>query len=174
MLSGETGGYLANLAGHNVKPTPLAILTYYGASTVSDPFYSSNTLIHTSKPIPYSHISHFLSEPMTSGSTPKSIAFNAASLLLTGEINPDYVWPEPEDIDWDRIRPVLYNYFVQENMFSDMLKDVDHSLTSKSWKSFPDTIMIHGTIDEMVPYSCSRNLVDAIGKSRPTNFEIEL
>ncbi|RDW88353.1 hypothetical protein BP6252_00385 [Coleophoma cylindrospora] len=173
VMGSSAGGYMANLAGHNTKPLPLAILTYYGISTVSDSFYSSNTLIHTSSPIPYSRISHFLTEEMTSGSTPRSIAFNPACLLLSGNIDPHYVWPEPEDIDWNRIRPVLYNYLVQENMLPDMLKDVDHPLTSESWKKFPDTIMIHGTIDELVPYSCSKNLVDAIGSEKAQLFTIE-
>lgn len=79
--------------------------------------------------------------------------------------NPNYSHPKPpvkkpaaeEDADQ---RDELYDYFIQENLYSDMVGEVDPGFgwaesRSASWESWPRTIFIQGDMDTDVDkYVC--------------------
>lgn len=159
-LGRSAGAYLSYLCGHSMDPKPIAILTYYGITSMSDSFFHSNVQFGPS-PIGWERVRPLYSEPVTLGSTLPSKRFDADCLLPDLSRNLEWKRPEPEALP---PRIALVPWLLQENQFPEMMEDVDWELGDESWKRFPPTILVHGDQDRAAPYECSVRLVEAIGQ----------
>lgn len=67
-------------------------------------------------------------------------------------------------MDWTNHRTLLYPYFVQENGFKELLGGVDVPFGDVRWREgYPETVVVHGNKDGVVPFGEGRAVVDAIG-----------
>jgi hypothetical protein len=150
------GGYLSCIAKPHLQPPPVAVFNYYGPPTCHDPFYSSSKVIG---PTPYSksHFERYFEGPVTAGSTPSGLpAFDVASLLPDYSRDPQWKLAPPGDID---DRSSLYYWLVQENKLPELWADVDPGWESSALKDFGKTIIVHGDLDEVVPYYMAEKFV---------------
>jgi hypothetical protein len=61
-------------------------------------------------------------------------------------------------------RIALLPWFLQENLFPDLLGDVDRGLGDEGGKDFPETVLVHGDRDVVVSHEWAVKLTGAIGK----------
>ncbi|KUJ14331.1 alpha/beta-hydrolase [Mollisia scopiformis] len=160
LVGRSAGAYLSYLCGHNMDPKPIAMLTYYGVTSMSDPFFHSSFQMGPA-PIGWERVKPFYSEDVTLGTTLPSKKFDPDCLLPDLTRNPAWKRPHPEPGPHPRI--VLVPWFFQENQYPEMMQEVDKSLDDKAWTEFPPTILVHGDKDVVNPYECSVRLVEAIG-----------
>ncbi len=144
-----------------MHPIPIAIMTYYGVTSMSDPFFQSSFQLGPS-PIGWERVKPFYSELVTCGSTLASKKFDPDCLLP--DLTRNHAWQKPAPEPAPNPRMALVPWFLQENQFPEMMRDVDWDLGDKSWKEFPSTILVHGDKDPVAPYACSVRLVEAIGE----------
>jgi hypothetical protein len=143
-----------------MSPTPTAILTYYGITSISDPFFHTTHQMGPA-PLQYHQVQSFYDESITLGSTLPSKKFDPNCLLP--DLTRNLIWKKPEpELPNQRIR--LVPWFLQEVLFPKMLGIVDVDLKDQKWKEFPPTILVHGDQDRAAPYECSVRLIQAIGE----------
>lgn len=182
---------MACLTAHHLQPPPLALLSITGIPTFRHPFFHSSTLI-TAQPIPRADIERSLHGPIIAGNAmeyePESFSIDMLLPSSAGK-NPSYTHPKPpvkksvaeEDVD---LRYGLYDYFVHENSFSDMLGEVDCGFEwaegkSAKWLSWPRTIFIQGDMDTDVDKDVCVHTANSLGgkanmfmaKGQPHLFE---
>ncbi len=58
----------------------------------------------------------------------------------------------------------MYFWLLQNNLYPDLMRGVDKSLSDEAWKDFPKTIIVHGDEDDMAPYQVSLDAFRAIGE----------
>lgn len=155
----DKGLFMASLVPHHLEPPPLALLSISGIATFHHPFFHSSTQL-TPHPIPKGEVEQFFNGPVIVGSAPEyePWAFSTTMLLPSSTAkNPAYVHPKPpaeksaleKEIDK---RDTLYDYFLYENAFGDIVGDVDPGFDwalerSEKWKAWPPSIYIQGDAD---------------------------
>lgn len=182
---------MACVTAHHLQPPPLALLSISGIPTFRHPFYHSSTQI-TPQPIPKANVERFLHGPIVAGNAMEYDPWSfSIDMLLPSSVgkNPSYTHPKPPvkrslvDEDADH-RSDLYDYFVYENLYSDMLGEVDCGFEwaeskSAKWVSWPKTIFIQGDmdtdVDKDVCVRAASNLGDKssmfMAKGQPHMFE---
>lgn len=167
---------MAGLVAHHLQPPPLALLSISGIATFHHPFFHSSTQL-TPSPIPTSEVEHFFNGPVIVGSAPEydAWAFSTAMLLPSSTAkNPDYVHPKPpaeksateKEIEK---RNSLYDYFLYENAFGDIVGEVDPGFDwalekGEKWKVWPPTIFIQGNADVDVDKDVCVSAADKLGE----------
>ncbi|CAG8957323.1 hypothetical protein HYFRA_00010746 [Hymenoscyphus fraxineus] len=131
-------------AGHYLDPKPVALISYYAPGNTLSPFFSSRHLLGL-LPIAHSQIKYFLDEPTSCGDAPKEICFDPANLKGNGGVDEKYEWPN-------------------ENLFPEVLKGVDVPFSDWRWREgYPETVVVHGMEDRIIPVELGREIVGAIG-----------
>ncbi|KAF3385147.1 hypothetical protein F1880_002054 [Penicillium rolfsii] len=160
IVGGASAGlFMASLVPHHLQPPPLALLSISGIATFQHPFFQSSTQL-TPHPIPKSEVEIFFNGPVIVGSAPEydPWAFSPSMLLPSSTAkNPDYVHPKPpaEKYAFEKEiekRDTLYEYFLYENAFADIVGDVDPGFDwalekGEKWEAWPTTIYIQGDAD---------------------------
>lgn len=113
-------------------------------------------------PLLESQVSKFLAEPVSTGSLKACECFDLAMLKDDLSQNTDWVLPV-EDAEEHPDRLILCPWLVQTNGYPRLMGMVDKDLDDKCWKSYPKTVLIHGTKDMAVPYQSSLDAVRIIG-----------
>lgn len=155
----KKGLFMASLVPHHLQPPPLALFSISGIATFKHPFFHSSTQL-TPHPIPKSEVEHFFNSPVIVGSVPdyEPCAFSTTMLLPSSTAkDPDYVHPKPpaeksageKEIDK---RDTLYDYFLYENAFGEIVGDVDLGFDwalerGEKWEAWPPTVFIQGDAD---------------------------
>jgi len=165
VAGGSGGGVLAFLATHHLTPSPLALLIYYAGPSTHNPFFTSSR-VHvygggTGEPMHESQISHFLTEPVTTGHTSPHDAFDIGCLSEDYSENKD--WVRPDEVQTGLPRVALFPWFLQTNRYPELLGDVDRGLEDERWKAYPKTVLIHGDKDVDAPYQGSLDAKSVIG-----------
>jgi hypothetical protein len=144
----------------------MAILGYHSIPTISVPYFNSSKILGPpgSPSMLQSQIQSFLDEPQNIGSTPIARAFDASCLSSDLSQNPAHQKPSEEERKGYPPRLALVRWLLQTNAFPELLRDVDKSLEDEGWKGFPETILVHGDIDVVVPIEMSKALVSVAGK----------
>ena len=183
IIAGASAGFvLAALIAHNLPtttPSPLALLSITGIPTFQHPFFSSSRLIPPD-PIAEDDVAQFLSlspGDMTVGRHPwdQSAIFHLSWLLPSGMRNasfdPQHPPPPPPGNDGDPLRGMLYDYFLYENLFPDLVGTAvdpgfDWAQDTASWKleRWPMTIMIQGDADDDVDPDVCRDVASKLGR----------
>jgi hypothetical protein len=181
---------MACLTAHHLQPPPLALLSISGIPTFRHSFYHSSIQIPP-EPIPKANIERFLHGPVLAGNAVDydPWSFSIEMLLPSSAKNQFYVHAKPpvkksvaeEDAAQ---RSELYDYFVYENSYSDMIGEVDPGFEwaqSKSveWASWPKTIFIQGDMDTDVDKDVCVSTANVLGdkasmflaKGQPHMFE---
>jgi hypothetical protein len=152
---------MAYQAGLYLDPKPLSIFGIYGLGNCQAEFWNSNHIIGNA-PISQSEVAHFFERPISTGRTPSELVFHPESLLDDGSVNPDF--QKPVNLEKHTESSLLYNWLVQENALPPLLSDIEVPFSSSAWKDYPQTIIIHGTNDDVVPYQAAIDLLEAISK----------
>ncbi|KAK0621032.1 Alpha/Beta hydrolase protein [Immersiella caudata] len=167
----SAGFFLAALIAHHLTAPPLALLSITGIPTFRHKFFNSSTLI-PSEPITEDDISQYLSEPVTVGRHvfDASGIFSVASILPSGEKNPTFTPDKklPEGFTSDPNRGLLYDYYLHENLFLDLVGEVDPGFDwattdEQKLKAWPSTIFIHGDADADVDLDVCISIVKSLG-----------
>ncbi|KAK1829804.1 Alpha/Beta hydrolase protein [Podospora conica] len=179
ILAGASAGFLpACLLAHNPPPSsrpPLALLSITGIPTFHHPFFTSSRLLPPD-PIPEDDVAAFLSrskDDVTVGRHPwdRAAVFRLASLLPSGARNPEFdpaTAPLPEGNDGPAERGLLYDYFVYENLFPDLIggREVDRGFDApeaEGLDKWPVTVMIQGDADDDVDPAVCRDVAEKLG-----------
>ncbi|KAM5354303.1 hypothetical protein ACJ41O_000953 [Fusarium nematophilum] len=179
----SSGSFAATLIAHHCSPPPLALFGISAIHTFQHPFFSSSTLL-TPEPIRDADVAQYISGPLQVGkNAPGSEStFTPERLLPDGSKNPSYEFPKaPVVQDPPRYgRGMLYEYFIYENAWPGMLRDVDpgygwaqdedNRLQVDRW---PPTVLIHGDADKHVPLSSAEQMKEALGGGRVRLFVAE-
>ncbi|KAE8440796.1 hypothetical protein EG329_006574 [Mollisiaceae sp. DMI_Dod_QoI] len=67
---------------------------------------------------------------------------------------------------------MMYFWLLQNNLYPDLMRGVDKSLSDEAWKDFPKTIIVHGDEDDMAPYQVSLDAFRAIGPESAQVFTV--
>lgn len=124
-------------------------------------FFRTNR-VHEAQSMTQGRIQKFLDEAPNSGYTPPAHAFDHSCLLPDLSPNPDWTCPEE---DGQQLRVDLFPYLLEQNMYPELLKEVDKNLEDEVWKSYPPFITVHGDQDVDAPYESSVNVCKVIGES---------
>jgi acetyl esterase/lipase len=172
IVSGASAGFfLATLVAHHLTPPPLALLSITGIPTFRHAFFNSSTLIPP-EPVTEDDISQYVSESVTVGRHifDASGVFSTTSLLSTGEKNPAWIPNKklPEGFTSDPNRGLLYDYYLHENLFLDMVGGVDAGfdwaeVNEQKLRTWPTTIFIHGDDDADVDLDVCTSVVKRLG-----------
>ncbi|KAK0642207.1 Alpha/Beta hydrolase protein [Cercophora newfieldiana] len=167
----SAGFFLAALVAHHLSPPPLALLSITGIPTFRHSFFNSSTLIPP-EPITEDEIALFVSEPVTVGRhifDPSGV-FSLASLLPSGAKNPSFQPDKklPEGFTEDPARGLLFDYYLYENLFLDLVGSVDPGF---DWAAadeaklgkWPMTIFFHGDDDDDVNLDVCTSVVKSLG-----------
>lgn len=163
----RTGTYLAFLAARHYKelsPPPIALLSYYGIPSFKHPFFNTNHIIWGDQPQPREKFAALLdSKQVYTGYTSVSRSFDLASLDEELKPNKSYQQPVDEPEADDRLpRPDLYDYYVQENLYPEIFKNVEKDV--EPGPNFPKCVLIHGDDDPDAPLSLSEAFVQEVGQ----------
>jgi hypothetical protein len=147
-----------------MSPAPLAILGYYSIPSISTPLFNSSKILGPpgTSPMLQSQIQHLLDESATVGSTPASRVFDPS--CLSPDLSQNLDFETPSEDNGHPARLPLVRWLLQTNAFPALLEDVDKGLEHEGWQNFPDTVLVHGDADVVVPFQMSEMLVDVIGK----------
>lgn len=167
---------MAGLAAHHLQPPPVALLSITGIPTFHHPFFNSSIQL-TPDLIPRSEVKHFFNEPVMVGSTPKyhpSTFFPAMLRASSSARFPDFVHPQApieKSVAEKEIekRDSLYDYFLYENAFGDIVGDVDPDFDwalerGDKWKAWPTTIFIQGDADVDVDKDVCVSAAEKLGE----------
>lgn len=110
-------------------------------------------------------VTAYLNLPVNTNMTPDFNLFDPSCLLDDLSKNPDYVRPEVNFNNPADKRIVLWRWLLQEGGLRVWFEDLDKSLDDVAWESFPETILIHGSVDSSIPFDKSEKLTRIIGKS---------
>jgi len=167
----SAGFFLAALVAHHLTPPPLALLSITGIPTFRHRFFNSSTLI-PSEPVTEDDISQYVSEPVTVGRHvfDASGIFSVASLLPAGGNDPAFKPDKslPEGFTSDPNRGLLYDYYLHENLFLDLVGEVDPGFDwaatkEQELKAWPITIFIHGDDDADVDLDVCTSVAKSLG-----------
>lgn len=146
-------------------PKPAAVLSFYSVPTFKHDFFRTGH-IFGDEPMKKDEMQPYLDENFFStGSTSQQESFDIKCLSADGSQNMEYEKPQAIEGEGFPMRGMLYDWFVQENMFPDLVKGVDKGFEDEAWKTFPPTVFILAGADEDVPPSLSEMASVAIGKS---------
>ncbi|KAK7403799.1 hypothetical protein QQX98_010441 [Neonectria punicea] len=181
IVGGASGGVLsAALIAHHCTPPPLALFSICGINTFRHPFFNSSTLL-TPEPIEDADMAPFIALPPSVGQTPfgSPTAFVLDMLLANGAKNPEFQYPyEPPRSGIHR--GALYEYYIYNNVWLDLLGDVD---VGYEWakdpankarrERWPPTVIFHGNADPAVPFDVSQKMQECLGDDKVTIFVAE-
>ena len=161
------GTYLAFLAARHYKelsPPPIAVLSYYGIPSLNGSFFNSNHIIWGDQPQPHEKFAALLdSKDVYTGYTSIKQSFRLASLnedLSPNKSHQVYTdEPEPDD---DLPRPDLYDYYVQENLYPEIFRNVEKKI--ELGPQIPKCVLLHGDDDPDAPLSLSEAFVEEVGE----------
>ena len=161
------GTYLAFLAARYYKdlsPPPIALLSYYGIPSFKGPFFNSNHIIFGDQSQSREKLTSLLaSKDIYTGHTPASRSFELAS--LNKDLTPSKSYQTPKDnpeLDSGLLRPDLYDYYVQENLYPDIFQTVEKDV--ELGPKFPKCVLLHGNNDPDVPLSVSEAFIQEVGE----------
>lgn len=146
---------------------PAAVLSYYGVPTFTAPLFSSNHVFWERLEKP--QISQFLEESVQIGETGAEDSFDIACLNDDYAPNLTYVKPVAnQEAELGMDRGMLYDWFVQENLYPDLMGMVDNPSKTWAWlkdnSESPKIIMIHGNKDDDVPVELPTAAEKVFGK----------
>lgn len=144
---GSAGGYLTLMTGFCVEPRPRALVSYYGYGDITTPWYSKPDEFYRRKPM-----------------IPKEPAYGCVgSRMLSEPTGPDKRW-------------VFYLYCRQQGIWPNEVAGHDPHAEPKWFDpycpirnvtaKYPPTFLTHGTADNDVPYSESKNMAAKLTESK--------
>ncbi|KAL7923810.1 Alpha/Beta hydrolase protein [Trichoderma austrokoningii] len=172
----SAGFFMAALIAHHCEPKPLALLSIQGINTFRHPFFNSSLLL-TEQEIAPSAMEEFITGPMQSGDDmrPHEAAFVLDKLTADGAKNPDYSPSEMEPDTRSVYRGMLYDYYLYNNSFVDLVGSVDAGYqwaklagAKERVAQWPKTVIFHGNNDPDVELSVSEDMRDCLGDDRVT------
>lgn len=156
-----------------MTPPPLALLSIAGIPTFHHLFFTSSRLLPPD-PIPEDDVASYLSrspEDLTVGRHPwdKLAIFHLESLLPDGKRKEEFDGtkaPLPPGNDGPPERGLLYDYFLYENLFPDLIggREVDRGFDSPPEGKWPMTVMIQGDADDDVDPAVCRDVAGKLGE----------
>ena len=186
------GTYLAFLTARyfdQLTPPPVAILSYYGIPSFNHVFFNSNTIIYGDEKIPKEKFTAvFEDSDVSTGYTAPSKQFDLACLdedLSSNSSNFPYSEPqqagevnqEQEPSTAELPRPDMYDYYLQENTYPALFKQLEGELhfgsEGRDWKNFPKCVLLHGTNDVDGPLELSQAFVDEVGDGNARLVRVE-
>lgn len=139
----SAGGYLALMSAFSVRPSPSAVVSFYGYGDIVGPWYS--------KPSPFYCKEPPVSEPEAFGAVGQG--------------------PVAEPGDSNR-RQRFYLYLRQHGLWPDYVSGVDPAKSPEAFipwcplrnvsANWPPTLLLHGTADTDVPYERSLEMAEAL------------
>ncbi|PVH69186.1 alpha/beta-hydrolase [Cadophora sp. DSE1049] len=181
----SAGTYLAFLAARyfdQLSPPPVAIMTYYGIPSFNHGFFKSNTIIYGVEKMPKEKFAALFDDTnVSTGYTAPSQRFDVACLNADLSPNTLYVKPKAGEVDEEPSnefpRPDLYDYYLQENTYPELFKELEGKLDfgsgGKDWKKFPKCVLLHGTKDVDGPLELSQAFVDEVGDKNARLVSVE-
>ena len=161
---------------HHLQPPPLAFLCISGIPTFHHLFFHSSVQL-THEPILKATVEQFFTGPTMIGSASQYDKWNFVLdmlLPLSAEKNPVFVRPEPvaEETTAEKehgARRMLYEYFLQENLYEGLVGDVDPGFewvndNHKKWEKWPQTILIQGSNDTDVDKDVCISITNRLGR----------
>jgi len=90
---------------------------------------------------------------------------------LNTDLSPNKSYTKPADVedpeaDKELPRPDLYDYYVQENLYSEIFNPVEKDV--ELGPNFPKCVLLHGDDDPDVPLSVSEAFVQEVGPENAT------
>ena len=160
------------------------MLSITGIPTFHHAFFNSSTLI-PSEPITEDDVAPFVQEPVSVGGSHSdpSAAFDLAKLLPDGSKNPEFQPPKklPPEFNQDPYRGMLYDFFLYENTFLDLVGTVDRGFewavegspdTERKLSEWPLTIFFQGDSDDDVSPGLCQEVAAKLGhRARYFNAE---
>ncbi|TAQ84247.1 hypothetical protein B7494_g7429 [Chlorociboria aeruginascens] len=163
----SAGGFLAILAAsrsRELTPAPKAILSIYGVTSFKNSFFSSSIVIGGATLITKERVSHLLSDTViaTGERDYPDIFYTFDLSCLKRDLSRNTAYKKPEFVENSEVlgRASLYDYFVQENRYPELIGDVERELDANEG---PKIIMLHGDADIDVPIELSQDLVKKVG-----------
>lgn len=168
---------MANLVAHHAKPAPVAMLCITGIPTFRHAFFNSSTLL-TPEPLTDEQMAKFINGPVVVGTTQEhdGTAFSVHRLLPSGLKDPDYTHPSrPAELPRsdNPERGWLYDYYLYNNGFLDLVGDVDPGFAwakddplGEKHQSWPPTIFIQGDADVDVSMDVTTSTVDSLSPKK--------
>ncbi|KAH9209401.1 Alpha/Beta hydrolase protein [Leptodontidium sp. 2 PMI_412] len=181
----SAGTYLAFLAARyfdQLSPPPVAIMTYYGIPSFNHAFFKSNTIIYGDEKMPKEKFAALFDDTnVSTGYTAPSQRFDVACLNADLSPNTLYVKPTAGEVDEEPSdefpRPDLYDYYLQENTYPELFKELEGKLDfgseGRDWKKFPKCVLLHGTKDVDGPLELSQAFVDEVGDKNARLVSVE-
>ncbi|KAK5651896.1 hypothetical protein OQA88_11555 [Cercophora sp. LCS_1] len=156
----SAGFFFGTLIAYHLSPKPLALFSITGIPTFKHEFFNSSVLI-PSEPISEDDVEPYISEPVTVGKHVFDArgCFDLEQLRSDGSKNLSYT-PKTTKVpgfDRDPDRGLLYDYYLYENLFVDLVGDVDPGFDwtkdesqKRKLADWPVTIFIQGDDDDDV------------------------
>ncbi len=149
VIGHSAGGYLTLMAGFRAKPTPRALVSFYGYGDITGPWYSEPDPFYSSRPTISKEVAYQnVGDSILSGARARTDEFNRGSFYLYCRQNG--LWPlnvtgmDPhEDYEW----------FLQYESI--------RNITG----SYPPTVLLHGEKDTDVPFSQSETFAAELKKN---------
>jgi acetyl esterase/lipase len=150
VTGGSAGGYLTLMTGICVKPSPAALVAYWGYGDVDGDWYVKPSEFYRKQPL-----------------VPKDEAYKAiGTKVLTGS-----------ESDFDvKARGQYYLYLRQNGLWTKEVTGFDHKTERAKLdpycpvrnvtKEYPPTMLVHGTEDTDVPYQLSANMAEEFAKHK--------
>lgn len=170
------GGFLATLAAHHIKPSPLALFLICAIPTFNHSFFRSSLRVDKLA-ISQAQVEQLRAGPPTVGTLSWRPSFDPQMLLPDGSRNQNTERPRPM-VDETQIPPEealraeLYNFLLFTNAYPSLVKEVDPGFKwatavdagSEHLKTWPETVIIQGDADAAVHQDVSFSFTQHLGE----------